>query len=241
MSKLSAKFSLWYLKQDSPIWKQVHEPQYRLLSASILGDICGVKDKHHAPKYHWECMKGLTQPKKDKFAEDVIMKWGKDHEPVAIDWAYKQLPNLLRGLQPGLVYHSDLNFIAASLDQLAYETHDECRGLVGMEIKCPWTRQIAKDRTEIKHIHLVQMQVQMACLPGLDIVYYVSWAPEEQAIYVIWRHEKLIEKILEKAKAFHASLELEECPFKRTFQDPSLTQLLEDCANQSLLIFSNFK
>lgn len=190
------KFEYWYYPQDHPIWDQMHNYSKEILSASICGGILrfgeGSKD---TPLHYYRCFKHLTDPTPDRFLEEVIFKYGKDHEPIAIEWTYQQLPYLIRGLQPGLILHSKYDWLAASLDQLAY--CNKLNQLVLLEIKCPWGKKIPQTKYEIKRKYIIQILIQMACMVVVEYGYFVVWSPEQQSVYLVQRDNDFLNLVVQ--------------------------------------------
>lgn len=225
------KFQYWYYPQNHPIWDQLHSYQDEILSASICGGILRFGEgSNDTPLHYYKCFKKLKDPTPDKFLEEVIFKYGKDHEPIAIDWTYQQLPQLVRGLQPGLILHSKYDWIGASLDHLAY--CNKLEQLVLLEIKCPWKKRIPQTKYEIKRKYIVQILIQMANIVVVEYGFLVHWSAEQQSIYSVKRDNDFLDLIVQYLIEFkHDYLEANVPPPTRA---PKHFGLLKDAMEDFL-------
>ena len=118
---------------DCAKWHQLRKPR---LTASTFGKIC-LKVESSRAKSSILAKKLLRPEQPTKFAEKM-MKWGRDHEEIAVQ-VYRGIHqrNHVTLFENGIFISSEELFLAATPDRVCYDKTEEFPwGLV--EVKCPY-------------------------------------------------------------------------------------------------------
>lgn len=180
---LMSRYEGFFLQQDSEEWKKLHD---RLITATKLEKILtGGLGKTRVRL--WKEMLGMQDP--IDLSENDAVKWGMEHEPVALDQFFRDHPEFQRGPQPGIIKHHHFYHCAASPDGFMY--HEPTKSLMLLEIKCPYN-EARVDDLPAKYLFQVQWQL-FCCEPSVKAAVLYLWTPEKQVKYMIKPNQKFIE------------------------------------------------
>lgn len=174
----SPRFRHFTQPQDSPTWKSLHNRvNSDLFSASVIPNLMGVGYKARCHEY--DLVKGLKEDKDISFLPHI--KFGKDNEPKAKEHFSKAFPFLMC-ITPGIIYHANHPYIAATSDLIAVSKNDG--QLMNVEIKCKFNGQLPETPEDIPARVLIQANVQME-VSGIGFTTLWFWTPEKQTGYLM--------------------------------------------------------
>ena len=92
------------------------------------------------------------------FQSNPAMDWGTAFEEIAAD-CYRQKHDSSKQIETGLVYHSNIKFLAASPDRIIHSSTEPYL----IEIKCPYKRSLSAKPARM-YLHQVQHQLEVTNL-----------------------------------------------------------------------------
>lgn len=152
-------------EQRTPAW---FEARKNKLTGSKLASLMFCDSDDDRIRIYEEIFEGR---KKEPFPEQAkqYMKWGQDHEDIALGSILNHMPNIVAFEAP-MVQHSSCNYLAASPDGLFENTDTGEEGII--EIKCPAKKK--KASTTVTYYYVPQMYLEMACA-GRRKAMFISW------------------------------------------------------------------
>ncbi len=172
-------------EQGSQEWLNIRKTH---VTSTDIAAICGISPWKTAYSL-WREKMGLSE----KEIENPAMKRGTQLEPIAREWIET---NQGFTCKPAVVFSKEHPFMMASLDGIS-----EC-GTFVVEIKCGEKSYDLASRGTIPDYYLYQMMSQMLCA-NVQYGFYVSFNGETGIIIKVERNQKLIDKIICKAKEFY--------------------------------------
>ncbi len=195
------RFQFFNISQDSELWEEIHHPNNKMITASIVPDILGYG--YQSRKKLYNQMKGIEK----KIVTDyttALMKYGKDNEPKAAE-EFRKLFNVAQA-KVGFIFHPEYNWLGCSPDRILKFNDSDYKLL---EIKCPAKSKIPNSVEELPINYIIQCQVQLSCFPTIEGIFLYFWKPDENECFFLFQDEKFQNFIIDECKQFIESLEKE--------------------------------
>ena len=205
VSMYSSQFAEFTFDSSHPIWQEQHHDASVITASEIPNVFCQGYHSRSAVWAKYAYRKDYAEP--SEFAK-TLMDHGKDGEEIAVT-KMASVPSLRNFIffRPGMIRHAVHHNIGATVDMIGISVWDETVPMddwqsktVGVEVKCP-IGDPPMNVEEVKSNYIIQVQIQMACT-GLNEIYLFYWYNSSATVYLIKRHQALIEFLLEGTTNF---------------------------------------
>lgn len=158
--------------QKSPAWFAQRKHK---LSGSKLSQFIYIENMDDAVRMYEEIWEGRKKVPFTK-EQNAWMKWGSDHEDVAMEKLLDNVPNLIAFEAP-FVQHTEVEYLSSSPDGFYNEYKDgEIVETGVIEIKTP--AKYKKAKQEVIHYYVPQVYMEMA-VSGLRNAIFCTWGPKK--------------------------------------------------------------
>lgn len=225
----SPRFRYFAEPQDGPAWKSQHiRFNSDLFSASVIPDLMGVGYKSRTWQY--DLVKGLREDK--DISNLPHIKFGKESEPIAKQDFQKAFPFLMC-ITPGIAFHADYPFIAATSDLLCISK--ETGETLNVEIKCKYNGELPETAQAVLPRVLIQANTQMEVLKLSHTVLWF-WTAEKQIGWLMPYSKDLWDLSFAAVQDFRKVLEDNKRPTRTTVK-PALLKCIAEVQNSLKKIY----
>lgn len=221
-------------EQRSQEW---FERRRNKLSGSKLSRFLFIRTQDERIQFAEEVFEGR---KREEFTEEQkgYVKWGQDHEDIALDVLLNNIPNLI-AMEAPMVQHSSTSWLASSPDGFYHLVDDTGTSYETgcIEIKCPAKKKVCNDK--VTYYYVLQMHLEMAC-SGYRKAIFCSWGPKLCRAWKIEFNDDLWEMLCKLMTDLKDTKTDKAMPFK----DWSLTQyrlksLCYDVVDRAVSLYDN--
>lgn len=191
-------FTAFHREKNTKEWEEERKVgrSSKRVTASMLSCIFSC-NKSHSRKQYWDHLH-LGKPFSTNDFSEMIMKSGQEKEPKALSSLCFDLPDQCEGFRfmhedvGTLIYWKDNRLSCTSDAILEVDEH-----LVGVEVKCPWSRRSfeqAVDDIRIDYYLQCMMNMELHCIDKW--ILFVYWSDEEWVKYEFFRDKDTWDEIV---------------------------------------------
>jgi len=192
------------IKQGSEDWHRLRNEVLELTGSEFAAAVGADEGKSRASLYYRKI--GGESPTPSPYLE-MMLAYGRDNEPVALEEARVLLPMLTNAKnieETGTWVFLDVRCRLGSTPDGIITSSTSCHQAI-LEIKCPFKappyQSLKEPRPYIKNSHYIQVQMEMMAT-STDVGFYYVWTPEESILAKVKAAPMFQADVLQKAEDF---------------------------------------